>query len=136
MQDRRIDSLVAAHAAATPHRPAITFNGACLDYAALERAVATMAGWLAARGIGIGDRVALYARNHPDSFVTLLAVSRLGAMMVPLNWRLSQAELSWQMADAAPALLIHGPEFTEMATKLATESACPHIALGGDLAAA
>ena len=133
---RRIDSLVAAHAAATPRRPAITFEGACLDYAMLDRAVAAMAGWLASRGIGTGDRVALYARNHPDSFVTLLAVSRLGAMMVPLNWRLSAAELSWQMADAAPALLIHAPEFTEMATKLATESACPHIALGGDLAAA
>ena len=95
MLGHRIDSLVAAHAAATPHRPAITFEGACLDYAALDRAVAAMAGWLVTRGIGAGDRVALYARNHPDSFVTLLAVSRLGAMMVPLNWRLSAAELSW-----------------------------------------
>ena len=135
MQNCRIDSLVAAHAAATPHRPALTFDGTCLDYAALDRAVAAMAGWLAARGIGPGDRVALYARNHPDSFVTLLAVSRIGAMMVPLNWRLSAAELSWQMADAAPALLIHGPEFAEMATGLATESACPRIALGSELAA-
>ena len=136
MQDRRIDSLVAAHAAAAPHRPALSFDRSILDYAALERAVAAMAGWLAARGIGNGDRVALYARNHPDSFVTLLAVSRIGAMMVPLNWRLSEAELSWQMADAAPALLIHGPDFTGMATRLATGSACPRIALGSELDAA
>ena len=136
MQDRRIDSLVAAHAAAAPHRPALSFDRTTLDYAALDRAVAAMAGWLAARGIAAGDRVALYARNHPDSFVTLLAVSRIGAMMVPLNWRLSEAELSWQMADAAPALLIHGPDFTEMATRLATETTCPHIALGSELDAA
>lgn len=136
VQKRRIDSLVAAHAAATPNRPALSFDGTTLDYAALERAVAAMAGWLAANGIGPGDRVALYARNHPDSFITLLAVSRLGAMMVPLNWRLSEAELSWQMADAAPALLIHGPEFAEMADQLAAESACPRIALGAELVAA
>ena len=133
MLNRRIDSLVAAHAAATPQRTALTFEGASLDYAALETAVGAMAGWLAAQGITAGDRVALYARNHPDSFITLLAVSRLGALMVPLNWRLSPAELSWQMADAAPSLLIHGPDFTEMATRLATESACPRIALGGAL---
>jgi fatty-acyl-CoA synthase len=131
--NRRIDSLVAAHAAATPQRTALTFEGASLDYAALETAVGAMAGWLAAQGITAGDRVALYARNHPDSFITLLAVSRLGALMVPLNWRLSPAELSWQMADAAPSLLIHGPDFTEMATRLARESACPRIALGGPL---
>ena len=83
-----------------------------------------------------GDRIAVYASNHPESFITLLAASRIGAILVPLNWRLSAAELSWQMADAAPALLIHGPYFTEMATKLATQSACPHIALGGELDAA
>ena len=136
MQNSRIDSLVAAHAATTPHRPALTFEGATLSYAALDRAVNAMAGWLAAKGIAAGDRVALYARNHPDSFITLLAVSRLGAVMVPLNWRLSEAELSWQMADAAPALLIHGTEFAAMAAMLAAGSACPRIALGAELEAA
>jgi fatty-acyl-CoA synthase len=131
--NHRIDSLVAAHAAATPNRPALSFGGATLDYAALDKAVGAMAGWLAAQGIRPGDRVAIYARNHPDSFVTLLAVSRLGAMMVPLNWRLSEAELSWQMQDAAPSLLIHGPEFADMASRLATTSACPRIELGDAL---
>ena len=136
MLNRRIDSLVAAHAVATPNRPALTFEGTTLTYATLESAVAAMAGWLVAQGIAAGDRVALYARNHPDSFITLLAVSRLGAMMVPLNWRLSEAELSWQMADAAPSLLIHGPEFIEMAVRLATGSDCLLVALGAELAAA
>jgi len=134
--NRRIDSLVAAHAAATPNRPALSFEGATLDYAALDRAVGAMAGWLAAQGISPGERVALYARNHPESFVTLLAVSRLGAMMVPLNWRLSEAELSWQMEDATPSLLIHGPEFADMAARLATRSTCPLIEIGDALATA
>ena len=136
MLNQRIDSLVAAHAARIPKRPALTFGETTLDYADLESAVASMAGWLAASGIGTGDRVAVYARNHPESFITLLAASRLGAMMVPLNWRLSAEELGWQMADAAPSLLIHGPEFAEMAARLSSGSACLRIAIGDDLAAA
>ena len=136
MLNQRIDSLVAAHAAKIPKRPALTFEEATLDYADLESAVASMAGWLAASGIRTGDRVAVYARNHPESFITLLAASRLGAMMVPLNWRLSAEELGWQMADAAPSLLIHGPEFAEMAARLSSGSACRRIAIGDDLAAA
>jgi len=131
--NRRIDSLVAAHAAASPNRPALSFGGMTLDYAALDQAVSATAGWLAAQGIGAGDRVALYARNHPDSFVTLLAVSRLGAMMVPLNWRLSEAELCWQMENATPSLVIHGPEFADMAARLAPHSACPLIEIGDPL---
>ena len=66
-------------------------------------AVAAMAGWLDEAGIAPGDRIAVYARNHPESFITLLAASRIGAIMMPLNWRLSEAELSWQMQDATLA---------------------------------
>ena len=136
MQDRRIDSIVAAHAAQRPHRPAIAFQDTELTYAGLEAEVARMAGWLTAVGVGRGDRVALYARNHPESFVTLLAVSRIGALMVPLNWRLSEAELAWQIEDSAPALILHGPEFDAMATGLAATAGCRCQEIGASLDAA
>jgi len=136
VQDRRIDSIVAAHAAQRPHRPAIAFQDTELTYAGLEAEVARMAGWLTAVGVGRGDRVALYARNHPESFVTLLAASRIGALMVPLNWRLSEAELAWQIADSAPALILHGPEFAAMATGLAAAADCRCQEIGGSLDAA
>ena len=136
MPDQRIDSLIAGHALATPRRPAITFNDDCLDYAGLEDAVAAMAGWLHRTGIVAGDRVALYARNHPESFITLLAASRIGAIMMPLNWRLSAAELSWQMQDAAPSLLLHGPEFADIATQVATQAGCRSMVIGDELATA
>jgi len=134
--DHRIDSLIAGHAAATPQRPAITFNGTRLDYAELENAVASMAGWLDAVGITSNDRIAIYARNHPESFITLLAASRIGAILMPLNWRLSEAELSWQMGDAAPSLLLYGDGFAETGTRLAADAGCRALALGDELAAA
>ena len=133
---RRIDSLIAGHAAATPQRPAITFGNTSLDYAALEAAVAAMAGWLDRTGIAGGDRIAVYARNHPESFITLLAASRIGAILVPLNWRLSAAELSWQMQDAAPSLLLYGDEFAETAVRIGDNEGCPHIAIGDEVTAA
>ncbi len=136
MQDHRIDSIVAAHAAQRPHRPAIAFQDTELNYACLEAEVARMAGWLKAVGIGRGERVALYSRNHPESFVTLLAVSRVGALMVPLNWRLSEAELAWQIEDSAPALILHGPEFAVMATGLAAATGCRCQEIGDSLDAA
>ena len=40
-------------------------------------------------GVGRGDRVAILALNHPDYLVLLYACARLGAMLVPLNWRLA-----------------------------------------------
>ena len=136
MPDQRIDSLIAGHAVATPHRPAITFHDQRLDYAGLESAVAAMAGWLDEAGIAPGDRIAVYARNHPESFITLLAASRIGAIMMPLNWRLSEAELSWQMQDATPSLLLYGDEFADIATQIAAQADCRATVIGDGLAAA
>ena len=133
MQDRRIDSIVAAHAARWPDRPAIGFQDTTLTYADLEAEVARMAGWLTAGGIGRGDRIALYARNHPESFITLLAASRVGALMVPLNWRLSKAELAWQIEDCAPALILHGPDLAAMAAGLAAAAGCRCQEIGAAL---
>lgn len=136
MPDRPIDSILADHAAARPACPAISFGGMTLDYASLESEVAAMAGWLVQNGISSGERIAIYARNHPESFITLFAASRIGAVMVPLNWRLSEEELVWQMQDAAPALLLYGTEFGDLAARLANSASCPAQAIGDELVAA
>ena len=57
-------------------------------------------------GIGRGDRVALLATNHPDCLVLLYACARLGAMLVPLNWRLAVAEQMYILADASVKALV------------------------------
>ncbi len=94
------------HAARTPDRTAILFEGAALSYRALAERIAFLAGALAARGIVAGDRVALLAMNHPDYLALLFACARLSAMLVPLNWRLAPAEHAQILADAAPNLVI------------------------------
>ena len=65
---------------------------------------------MAARGVGEGDRVAILSRNRIEFFELLFGCAKLGAILVPLNWRMPPAELDGLIADAEPVLLFHGAE--------------------------
>ena len=52
-------------------------------------------------GVVRGDRVAILSANHPDYLVLLYACARLGAMLVPINWRLAVPEQLFILRDAA-----------------------------------
>ncbi len=120
--------LVELHAAATPDKAAIEHPGGRLTYAALAQRVADAAQGLASLGVVHGDRVAVLAYNHPDTLVLLLACARLGALLMPLNWRLAPSELAWIIADASPRVL-----FADAANAGAAPGARPlaELPLGG-----
>jgi len=107
-----IPDLLASRAALSPDRIAIeeTATGRSFDYAALDRRASAAAGLLATRGVREGDRVAILCRNRAAFFEILFACARLGAILVPLNWRMPPGELAQLVADCTPALLIHGGE--------------------------
>jgi len=91
----------------SPERLAVAAGGERLSFGELEGRVNGVAGWLRAQGVGQGDRVALLLRNGLP-FVTLVhALSRVGAILVPLNIRLTPAEVRWQIADVGARLLIY-----------------------------
>lgn len=69
-----------------------------------ERAGA-VAAWLKGRGVAKGDRVALLSPNHIGYFDLLFACGKIGAIFVPLNWRLSNEEIIAIMKDCSPSLL-------------------------------
>ena len=70
-------------------------------------------------GITRGDRVAVLAENDTNFFETQFACWKLGAIFVPLNWRLSIPELEYIVGDAGPDVIIHDDQFADNATKLA-----------------
>ena len=88
-----------------PDRVALRFEGRVWTYNELSAWVAAEAAGLLARGVRPGDRVAVCALNHPRTLALLLACSAVGAMLVPLNWRLAGPELAWILDDAAPRVL-------------------------------
>jgi fatty-acyl-CoA synthase len=95
------------HAAFTPDKPAIRFGGRALSYAALDLRVRELARSLKhGLGVGRGDRVAFLGYNHPDFLALLFACARLGAMLVPLNWRLAVPEHLFVLRDAGAGILV------------------------------
>ncbi|HEY0521797.1 MAG TPA: long-chain-fatty-acid--CoA ligase [Stellaceae bacterium] len=80
-------------------------NAVDRSYADLRRRAEALAQTLSNMGLRTGDRVALLARNGPWFFDLLLACARLGLVLVPINVRLSPAEVAFILQDAEPSLL-------------------------------
>jgi fatty-acyl-CoA synthase len=90
----------------TPDRPALTFEGVTRSYAQMGDAVNRLATALKAGGICRGDRVAYLGLNNPLYFDLLFATARLGAIFVPLNFRLTGPELDYIINDAGVHTLV------------------------------
>jgi fatty-acyl-CoA synthase len=112
---------IAHHAHRRPKQLAINDlqTSRTFTYAELDKRIDRLAGALASRGIGKGDRVALLAPNCAEYFELQFACGRLSAIMLPLNWRLTVPELEYILSDAAPKLLVHDKAFAEQARALA-----------------
>jgi fatty-acyl-CoA synthase len=102
-----LSSLIERNAAFAPDKPAIHFGGTTLTYADVASRIAAAARALKSQlGVGRGDRVAILSLNHPDYLVLLYACARLGAMLVPLNWRLAVPEQVFILSDASVKALV------------------------------
>jgi fatty-acyl-CoA synthase len=80
-------------------------------------------------GVGRGDRVAILSLNRPDYLVLLYACARLGAILVPLNWRLAIAEQAFILSDAAAKVLVLEQAFAAVLPAL--EKSLPTIRVVG-----
>jgi fatty-acyl-CoA synthase len=100
---------------AAPDRVALVdrARGGRWTYAELDAAADRWAGVLRARGIGRGGIVAALAGNRREVVELFFACGRIGAALLPLNWRLSAAELAPILADARPNLLIGEARFRD-----------------------
>ena len=114
-------------AQASGAHPAITFRGdehqaggtLAYDFAKLWRRVERVTARLQADwGIQPGQRVAYLGLNHELQLVILVACARLGAIFLPLNFRLAVPELQQVIDDAAPVLLVHDTPHSAMAQAL------------------
>ena len=124
-------SLIDRNAAFAPDKTAIAFEGQRLSYAAFaDRIERTAAALKQEFGVGRGDRVAILSLNRPDYLVLLYACARLGAMLVPLNWRLAVAEQHFILTDAGAKVLVLEQAFVSVLPEVAPGTA----AVGFDFA--
>jgi fatty-acyl-CoA synthase len=116
-----LSRVVERHAQFQPARPALSFEGATLSYAGLWQQVRAATGALHALGVQRGERIAYLGFNHPDMLALLLGLSRIGAMLVPLNYRLAPPELRAILAHAGASILFAGRQWEAAAQDLARQ---------------
>ncbi len=88
-------AVLAHHATRTPDKAITVFEGQATTYRQMATDAAALAGGLHDRGVGRGDVVALLAYNSPEFLETVFAANYLGAVAMPINWRLAPPEVRY-----------------------------------------
>jgi len=104
------------HALMQPDVAALRFLGKTLTWAELQRRVTALADALSRRGVGFGDRVMVLMLNRSEFVESVLAINMLGAIAVPLNFRLTAAEIAFLVEDCEARVLITEAVLAPVAT--------------------
>ncbi len=121
--DLRVADVVREHGAQRGDRVAIRHGDRALTYAELDERSSRLAQALLAAGVGRESRVAYLDRTAPEVVELLFATSKIGAVTVPLNWRLAARELALVLEDARPPVFVAGGEYADVARDLAAQLA-------------
>ncbi len=113
-------------ASLNPERRALVFEGRETSYAEFGERVRRQAGLLRQAGVCVGDRVGYLGVNHPAFLETLFAANTLGAIFVPLNFRLTAEELTFIINDAGVHTLICDDGLRAVADQARPALCCRH----------
>jgi long-chain acyl-CoA synthetase len=106
-------------------RIAVQSENQKVTYGELFNQVNRVAGWLNEKGVGKGDRIAILAKNDPQFFALMGGMAATGAIMVPINFRLSAEEIGYNLTNTNPVMIIVDPDFEKMVSDL--RSSCPSL---------
>lgn len=114
-----------------PNKDAVRFAGKAISYRELHHRSARTSCWLQSLGIEKGDRVAAVLANCPEFIELYLACSRLGAIFVPVSFRLAGPELEYILKNARPRLFVFGKEGEEAVKGLGASHMDPALRMAG-----
>ncbi|MDG4667418.1 fatty-acid--CoA ligase FadD5 [Mycobacterium sp. 236(2023)] len=104
------------HALMQPAATALRFLGKTTTWAELDQRVTGLAGALHARGVGFGDRVLILMLNRTEFMEAVLAANKLGAIAVPVNFRMTPPEIAYLVSDCAAEVIITESVLAKVAT--------------------
>ncbi|OGL17775.1 MAG: AMP-dependent synthetase [Candidatus Rokubacteria bacterium RIFCSPLOWO2_12_FULL_71_19] len=123
LRDYTLFDVIARNARLFRDRTALIQEGQRVTHGEYLARVERLAGGLASAGMVPGDRIAVLAQNSLEFLDLYGAAARLGAILVPINWRLSADEITYVISDAAPRIIVAGAEY--QAGIAAAENAFP-----------
>ncbi|MFD3701944.1 fatty-acid--CoA ligase FadD5 [Nocardia sp. NPDC058658] len=97
---------IAMHATTRPDDPALRYLGKTTSWGELHWRVERLADALARRGVGDGDRVMILMLNNTEYIESVFAINTLGAIAVPVNFRLTPPEIAYQVGDSGATVVI------------------------------
>ncbi len=99
---------------------AIAFSSSPSDwtFGEFDKVSSQLAHLLANQGVGTGDRVACLTRHTPETLLLWLAAAKIGAVCMPVNWRLSAREVQWILNNGEAKMLLADAAFSEVTDQL------------------
>jgi fatty-acyl-CoA synthase len=117
-------SHIARHAHERPGGVYLRFEGGSVTWAQIHERVSGLAAELRERGVRAGDRVAIMMTNRPEFLETMFAANAIGAIVVPVNFRLAPDEIAYILTDSGASLLV--VEEATAAAAASARAACAH----------
>jgi fatty-acyl-CoA synthase len=103
------------HASHTPEKPLAVLGDDVVTYREMLDRSASLAAGLGMRGVGLGDVVGLLSYNSIEFLTTIFAANYVGAIVMPLNWRLAAAELRFILDHSAAVAIVCDEELIDLA---------------------
>jgi acyl-CoA synthetase (AMP-forming)/AMP-acid ligase II len=114
-----------------PRKAAVIADGRAWSYAEIDEAGARVAGWMRDKcGVGPGTRVAIAMRNRAEVVIAYWAAVRLGAAVLPVNYRLGAEALEHVLREGEPACLVADEVGGERLVASAAEMGVPVLSVG------
>ena len=113
-----LSAFIHFHALRQPGKTALVYDGSRISYAELDGRIGRAAAFLASRGVGAGDIVAVFMKNSAAFVELAFATSHLGAVFLPVNFRLSGEECGYIVTHAGARLLLADEEFAAVVAGL------------------
>ncbi|MFI9507423.1 fatty-acid--CoA ligase FadD5 [Nocardia sp. NPDC052566] len=125
---------IATHAMMRPDAVAVRFRGADTTWRQLRERSQKFADGLARRGVGFGDRVLVLALNHTEYIEAVLGITALGAIAVPVNFRLTPPEVAYLVADSGAKAIVSDVVLRPLAVAMCAQTPALEVCvvIGGD----
>ena len=121
--DFTLYDVIARNADLYPEKEMMVYEGNRVTFRTYKQQCDRYAAGLIGEGIAAGDRIAVLSGNCDDFMLLLGAATKIGAVVVPLNWRLNADEIAYILNDCNPTVLVSGREYLDPARKAASRAA-------------
>ncbi len=129
---RNLYEMLAFHAEKQPGRPAVLVEDYRLNYSRLKKKVDTLARFLELSDIKKGDRVAIFMQNSKEFVISLFAITKIGAVAVPVNTFLKSEEVAYILNDCGAKMVMASAEQKDVVEPLWNSTSIERVVWEGE----